>query len=469
MIPLPLRTLADLAGGYLDAVSDVDRLVVGPVVADSRQVEPGALFVAIRGARVDGHDFASAALDAGAVAVLADHPVGLPAIVVEDTVAALGRLARGYLDLLDHPTVIGITGSSGKTSTKDLAASVVARLGPTLAPAGSLNTEVGLPLTVLRADRSTRYLVLEKSARGIGHIAYLCRIAPPQIGIVLNVGSAHLGEFGSREAIARAKGELVEALPADGTAVLNADDPLVAGMRSRTRARVVTFGVHRSADVRALDVTLDATARPSFRLHLPGFFPDTEPAPVTLNLTGVHHVSNALAVAAASAVLGMHPEEIASALAAAGPASRWRMEVRTRPDGVTVINDAYNANPESMRAALGALAAIAARRRIAVLGGMAELGEASAIAHRELGAVVARSSVHRLVAVGDDGKLIAEGALEAGMDSVDHVTDAETAAALLAPDLADGDVVLVKASRAFGLERVAARLLGEPAFGEGSA
>ncbi|MBX5447540.1 MAG: UDP-N-acetylmuramoyl-tripeptide--D-alanyl-D-alanine ligase [Acidothermus cellulolyticus] len=459
MIPLPLRLVAQLAGGGLADVPDPERPVTGPVVADSRQVTPGGLFVAIRGARVDGHAFAEQAVSAGAVAVLADHPVGVPAIIVDDTVRGLGRLAHGYLDLLPDPVVIGITGSSGKTSTKDLGAQVLARLGPTVAPTGSLNTEVGLPLTVLRADRDTRFLVLEKSARGVGHIAYLCRIAPPRIGVVLNVGSAHLGEFGSREAIAQAKGELVEALPADGTAVLNADDPLVLGMRHRTRARVVTFGTAADADVRATEIVTDAAARPSFRLC----FPDGTGLPVALQMHGVHHVSNALAIATVAWVLGLGAEEIAAALREARPLSRWRMEVTTRDDGVTVINDAYNANPESMTAALTALAAATAARRIAVLGPMAELGPAAPAAHAEVGETAARVGVDWLIVVGADATPIADGARRGGLaaEAVTVVPDAAAATALLTPALRAGDVVVIKASRSYGLEQVAAALLAQ--------
>jgi UDP-N-acetylmuramoyl-tripeptide--D-alanyl-D-alanine ligase len=463
-VTFTLAELAALAGGDLSE-ADAAAVVDAPVVADSRRVRRGSLFVAVPGARADGHDFAADAIRAGAVAVLATRPLGVPAIVVDDTVAALGRIARGHVTSLaaaGRLDIAGVTGSSGKTSTKDLLAQVLATAGETVAPEGSFNTEVGLPLTVLRADEATRFLVLEMSARGVGHIAYLCEIARPRIGAMLNVGVAHVGEFGSREAIARAKAELVEALPSaadGGVAVLNADDPLVAAMRDRTRARVVTFGIDADADVRARNIRLDGLARPSFVLQVNG-----ESHDVGLRLHGGHHVANALAVAAVAIEAGLAIEAIAAALAAAAPASRWRMEVAERPDGVTVVNDAYNANPESVRAAVRALVAMsdAGRRRTwAVLGTMAELGDHAPAAHREIGAFCASSGVDEVVAVGADAALIADGALEVGLAParVMCVADADAATALLAESVRPGDVVLVKASRSAGLERVAAGVL----------
>ena len=248
MIPLTLAEIAALTGGSLAPAEAAARTVTGPVIIDSRRVTDGALFAALPGERADGHDYAPAAVAAGAAGVLASRPVpGAPAVVVPDVTVALGALAKGVLGRLPAATVTGITGSSGKTSTKDLAAQVVEHLGPTIAPEDSFNNEIGLPLTVLRAGAATRFLVLEMSARGIGHIAALCDIAPPRIGAVLNVGRAHAGEFGSLDAVAKAKGELPEALPADGVAVLNADDPRVLAMAARTAARVVTFGVRDTA------------------------------------------------------------------------------------------------------------------------------------------------------------------------------------------------------------------------------
>ncbi|MFF9557995.1 UDP-N-acetylmuramoyl-tripeptide--D-alanyl-D-alanine ligase [Streptomyces albus] len=465
MIPLSLAEIAALTGGRQHDITDPDARVTGPVVIDSRQAGPGALFAAFAGERADGHDFAAAAVEAGAVAVLASRPVGVPAVVVDDVTRALGALARHLVQTLGTH-VVAMTGSSGKTSTKDLIAQLLQRLGPTVWPEGSQNNEIGLPLTALRADESTRHLVLEMGARGIGHIRYLTELTPPRIGVVLNVGTAHLGEFGGREQIAQAKGELVENLPAaddGGVAVLNADDPYVRAMASRTRARVVFFGEDTEADVRAENVRLSDRGTPAFTLHTP-----TGCGDVTMRLYGEHHVSNALAAAAVAHQLGMPAGDIADALSSASTLSRWRMEVTERADGVTVVNDAYNANPDSMRAALRALSAmgqaVKARggRTWAVLGEMAELGDDSLAEHDAIGRLAVRLNVSKLVAVGGrEAAWLDMGAKNEGSwgeESV-HVSDTEAAVDLLRSQLRAGDVVLVKASRSVGLEKVAAALL----------
>ncbi|MGY2085029.1 UDP-N-acetylmuramoyl-tripeptide--D-alanyl-D-alanine ligase [Blastococcus sp. SYSU DS0539] len=459
MIELSLTEVAELAGGRLEGAPD--GAVTGTVTLDSRAVAPGDLFVAVAGERADGHDFLGAAAAAGAAGALAARPdPALQCVVVDDPVAALGRLAAGVHERLTAAGVrtLAITGSSGKTSTKDLLGQVLAAAGPTVSPPGSYNNDIGLPLTVLSAGRDTRFLVLEMGSRGPGHIARLCRVARPQIGVVLNVGSAHLGEFGSPEGIAQAKGELVEALPDDGTAVLNADDPRVIGMAPRTRARVLATGRSAQAAVRALDVTLDDSARARFTLVAGG-----ERHPVALRVVGEHQVANALSAAGAALAAGLAPADVAAALSAAETRSRWRMEVDRRADGVTVVNDAYNANPESMRAALAALAGLPAQRRIAVLGGMAELGPDAGAEHERLGRDAAAAGVDLVVAVGADAVGIAEGAAaggrRAGEESV-HVPDRGAALAWLTEVLRPGDVVLVKASRSYGLELLAADLLG---------
>jgi UDP-N-acetylmuramoyl-tripeptide--D-alanyl-D-alanine ligase len=463
MIEMRLADVAAVTGGRLHRSSGDERVTA--VEFDSRAIGPGGLFVALPGERVDGHAFAAAAVTAGAVGVLAGREVDAPAVIAQP----VARQAGTYLDEFDHDgagaavlaalaalaghvvralpaTVVGVTGSSGKTSTKDLLAAVLAPLGPTVAPPGSFNNELGLPWTALRADAGTRHLVLEFSARGPGHIARLAAVAPPRIGVVLNVGRAHVGEFGSVESIARAKGELVEALSPDGVAILNADDPLVAAMAGRTAARVVTFG-RGEAQVRAEDVRLDG-GRARFTLGTP-----TGRAPVALRLVGEHHVGNALAAAAVALELGGTPDAVAATLSTAEPASRWRMEVTERADGLTVVNDAYNSNPESMRAALNALAALGegTRRTWAVLGRMAEQGDTTAAAHAEIAALARQLSIDRLVAVGTDDY---PGAQRAA--GVDEAID------LLRAEAGPGDVVLVKASRAAGLERVAERLLLSP-------
>jgi UDP-N-acetylmuramoyl-tripeptide--D-alanyl-D-alanine ligase len=471
VIPLSLAHIARITGGQLHG--DAAAIVTGEVVIDSRRAGPGGLFAALQGERSDGHDFASAAIAAGAAAVLASRPVPAPSVLVADVPAALAVLARFVVDSLPAAQIVGITGSSGKTSTKDLAAQLVERLGPTIAPAGSYNNELGHPLTVLRADPATRYLVLELSARGIGHIAHLCAIAPPRYGVVLNVGRAHAGEFGGLDQVARAKGELVEALPADGVAILNADDPRVLAMAARTAARVVTFGVAPSrspsrpagrrpgclepADVQAADVRLDDLGRPSFTLLTPD-----GSAAVTLPLHGAHNVPNALAAAALARELGLDLAGTAAGLSAAVARSRWRMEVRQRADGVTVINDAYNANPESTAAALEALRHLArSTRGFAVLGHMAELGGTSRASHEEVGELAARAGLAGVIAVGPEAAPVLAGArqVRSWPGEAIGVPDGPAALAVLGDRLKPGDVVLVKASRAAHLEGVAAAVL----------
>jgi len=468
MIPLTRAEVAAATKGDISGNGAANVTVTGPVVIDSRQAVPGALFAALPGEHADGHDYAAAAALGGAAAILAARPLpeaGAPVIVVPDVTVALGMLARAVLGRLPGATVVGITGSSGKTSTKDLTAQVVERLGPTIAPENSLNNEIGLPLTVLRADETTRYLVLELSARGIGHIAYLAGIAPPRIGAVLNVGRAHAGEFGSIDAVAKAKGELVEALPAGsagGVAVLNADDPNVAAMAARTRARVVTTSVDpgRDADVRAGGVTLDDLGRASFTLHT-----RAGSAPVTLRLHGGHHVANALAAAAVAAELGLEVPAIADALTAATARSKKRMELHERPDGVLVVNDAYNANPDSTRAAIDALAHLTSngRRGFAVLGYMAELGDIAARSHEEAGERAARAGAAVIVAVGAGAAPVLDGArtVAGWRGEAIAAQDPKAAVEALRNRLRPGDVVLVKASKAAGLWEVADGLLAE--------
>ncbi|GIJ21403.1 UDP-N-acetylmuramoyl-tripeptide--D-alanyl-D-alanine ligase [Micromonospora lutea] len=445
MITLSLAEVASAVDGRLVA-ADPAAQVTGSVEFDSRKVTPGGLFVAFDGEKVDGHDFAAAAVASGAVAVLGTREVsGVPMIVVADPLAAMGRLARAVVDRLPGLTVIGLTGSSGKTTTKDLIAQVAARLGETVAPPGSFNNELGHPYTALQAGPTTRYLVMEKGARGIGHVRYLCEVAPPRISVVLNVGVSHIGEFGSQENIALAKGELVEALPADGLAVLNADDPLVDAMAARTAARVIRYGESAHADVRAVDVTLDERGRPAYTLVTP-----EGSAPVRLGLTGRHQVWNSLAAAAVARELGMPLAELAIALGALGLVSTRRMDVFERTDGVTVIDDSYNANPASMAVALRALGGIGTgRRTVAVLGYMAELGEFEAEGHAETGRLAAELGVDRLLVVGEAAAPIHHGATSVGDWGGESVllTDQAAAVEVLRSELRPGDVVLVKGSR----------------------
>jgi UDP-N-acetylmuramoyl-tripeptide--D-alanyl-D-alanine ligase len=459
VIPLPVGQVAELTGAVLADVADPAVLVSGPVVIDSRDVVPGGLFAALPGERVDGHDFAAAAVRSGAIAVLATRPVGVPALIVGDVPAALARLARAVVDRVPGLEIIGITGSAGKTTTKDLAAQLIEQLGPTISPPGSFNNEIGHPLTALRVTEQTRYLVSEMSARGIGHIAALCQITPPRLGAVLCVGQAHVGEFGSVDQIALAKGELPEALPPDGVAVLNADDPRVIAMAARTRARVVTFGRPATADIRAEQVALDELGRPRFTLVTPA-----GSAPVQLLLYGEHNITNALAAAALAHELGMGTAAVAAGLSAATARSRWRMEVSALPDGITLINDAYNASPDAMRAAIGSLAGMArGGRGIAVLGEMAELGDQSAELHEAAGVQAAEAGVAALIVVGDGAAPMLAGAKSVGTwdGELVHVPDSTAAVEAVRSRMRPGDVVLVKASHSIGLEQVALALTGE--------
>ena len=459
MIPLSLAEIAAVTGGEVAGIAPeaAETLVVdGPVVTDSREARAGSLYIARIGAENDGHRFIANAQAGGAVAALVTQDTGpLPRVVVADEQAAFVALARHLAQAVPGLLIAGITGSSGKTSTKDLLGQVLATAGETIAPVGSFNSEVGVPLTVARVTPTTRFLVVEMGARGIGHIAYLTQIAPPRIGIVLNVGSAHVGEFGSREAIALAKSELVAALPDDGLAILNADDPAVRAMADATRARVQLVGTAPDADLRADDITLDPAGRAGFRVTTPAGAAD-----VTLAVAGRHQVGNALAVIAAALEAGMPLPAIVTSLATAGPVSRYRMEVSERADGVTIVNDAYNANPESMAAALAALETMGAgRRRIAVLGPMLELGVESDAAHAEVGALVAAHGVDALVVVDPVAAPIGIGAQAAGSAAeVRYAADAEAAYADAVALVRPGDIVLVKSSNGAGLRFLGDRL-----------
>ncbi len=457
MIPMRLDEVAAAVSGRL-AGADPTATVTGSVEFDSRKIGQGGLFVAFLGENADGHDFAPAAMAAGAVGVLGTRELpGVPMVIVSDPLAAMAALARAVVDRLPELTVVGLTGSSGKTTTKDLIAQLTARLGPTVAPAGSFNNELGHPYTVLQAGGETRYLVLEMGARGIGHIRYLAQAAPPSIGVVLNVGVAHIGEFGSQDQIAVAKGELVEALGPDGLAVLNADDPRVAAMASRTTARVVLVGEGDSAEVQARDVRLDDRGRASYTLVTP-----EGSATVRLAVTGRHQVANTLAAAAVARELGTPVADLAGWLGELRLVSTRRMDVFDRADDVTVIDDSYNANPASTSAALAALADMVRGRRdgagradtararsIAVLGYMAEMGEYERPGHEQVGRLAAELGVDLLVVVGQQAAPIHDGAVAVanwGGKSV-QVTDQDAAVALLRDELRAGDVVLVKGSR----------------------
>ena len=454
MIAISLAEVAHVVGGVLTGGGDTR--ITGPVVIDGREAVPGSLFAAFVGERVDGHEHVGQAAAAGAVAVLGSRPTELPTVVCDDVRAALQQLASyvvGRVREQGDLTVVALTGSQGKTSTKDLLAAVLAGHAPTVATAGSFNNELGMPLTALRVEPDTRFLVLEMGARGRGHIAELCDLVRPDISVVLNVGQAHLGEFGSREAIAEAKGELVEALTAEGTAVLNAGDERVLAMASRTAGTVRTFGDVEQADVRVEDLTLDRLGRPTFRLTTA-----VAAADVSLRLVGAHQALNAAAATAAALSAGLALPDVAASLAAVETLSQWRMELRELDRGVIVLNDSYNANPESMRAALDALAAIGdapdVHRVVAVLGEMRELGAAHDEEHRGVGAYATEVGVDTVVVVGEAARGIQQGA----GDSAVLLADNAAAVAWLAEHLVEGDAVLLKASRGARLDEVAATL-----------
>ncbi|MEW1823416.1 UDP-N-acetylmuramoyl-tripeptide--D-alanyl-D-alanine ligase [Arthrobacter sp. NPDC080031] len=478
MIALTAAEIADITNGRLAADPDI---VPASVVTDSREAAAGSLYVAKPGENADGHAYVGAAFERGAVLALTERDVSdndgrpYPAVVVDDAVIAMGALAaesvrriRAARAAQGEPfTVIGITGSAGKTTTKDLLAGILSRAGATVAPQGSYNGEVGVPLTVFRADAGTRYLVIEMGATGVGHIKYLAEMVQPDIGVVLCVGTAHAGEFGGVENIAKAKGELVEALGQDGTAVINLDDARVAAMVSRTRAKVLgttATGISGSA-VEARNADIDEDGHPEFELFLPD---GGIPHPVHSKLIGAHHVTNLLAAAAAAFAAGIPAAGIAESLSEQSPASRWRMERTERPDGVTIINDAYNANPESMRAALRTLADLGhGRRTWAVLGAMLELGEDSIREHTAVGTQVVRLNISRLVVVGREARALYISAIQEGSwgDECSFAETADEAYELLQAELKPGDLVLFKSSNGVGLRHLGDRIALPPQAG----
>jgi UDP-N-acetylmuramoyl-tripeptide--D-alanyl-D-alanine ligase len=432
VVKLLASQVADITGGVLHGPD----VTVDGATIDSRLLRSGALFVPVVAGR-DGHEFIEAAVAAGAAAYLtAREPIGGTAVTVADTSASLTELGRWARDRLPGP-VVGVTGSAGKTSTKDLLGSILQRAFPTVVSERSFNNELGVPLTLINGDDGTRGAVVEMGARGQSHIAWLCGIARPDVGVVTNVSAAHTELFGSLDAVAEAKGELVEALPATGTAVLNAEDERVRGMAPRTAAAVLTFGIS-AGDVRAVDPVLDDDLRVAFRLVSP--WGDVD---VRLAARGVHQAANAAAAAAAALTLDVSLEHVAAGLASAAM-SPWRMEVARTPRGVLVINDAYNANPASTEAALRALAAVTAKRRVAVLGPMLELGAVSTAEHRRIAELASSLGI----------EVLTVGAPEYDVANVDDIDDTREFVA----GLGDGDAVLIKASRAAGLERLAARL-----------
>lgn len=468
LVELMQPAAVELFGGDEDA-----QVAVGPdVVIDNRRATEGCLFVAIPGERVDGHAYAEAAVQAGASGIIGMYgtDAAVPHILAEDSVEAMSWLARGVVrhERARGMVSIGVTGSSGKTSTKDLMAQVFEAAGPTVAPVGSQNNEVGVPLTACRVDAHTRFLISEMGARGIGHIAWLTSLVGLDVAVCLNVGRAHVGEFGGVAETARAKSEIVTGLSEKGWAVLNADDPAVAAMAHSTDAQIAWFGeghlVGGSLRVSARNVSMNALSQPSFDLVVSDESGERT-AHVSLAVIGRHQVSNSLAAAAAALAAGLDIHLIADALSAAEQRSRWRMELVSRPDGVLILNDAYNANPDSVAAALttavelvfGTRGQHPEARVIAVLGDMLELGPMAAELHEESGRLAADLGVSEVVAVGEMAHRIAAGAEAEGI-AARVAQRAEVAASLR---LNPGDVVLIKGSRGVGLETVAAELAVE--------
>ena len=473
MIPLTAAEIADAVGGTLNGIDDPDRITVTGADTDSRNIAAGDLFIAKPGESTDGHRFIDAALKAGAELVLAERrtedTTGTPhpAVIVTDVVEAMGALAAEIITRIrahSPTTVIGITGSAGKTTTKDLLAALLSPEGPTIAPQGSYNGEVGVPLTVFGAELDTRYLVVEMGADAPGNIAELSTIVRPDLGAVLMVGSAHAEKFGGAHLIAQTKGELAEAVPASGHLILNADDPQVVAMAQRAAAPVtwIAEGEPSPDAVVARSLQLDAEGHPTFTLCLAG-----QEHQITSGLIGAHHITNILAAAALAHRAGVDPESIAARLDRLGPTSRWRMERTERPDGVTVINDAYNANPESMREALRTLAILTrdtGRRSVAVLGGMLELGRESTMAHHRVGETVVRLNIGLTLVVGQQAYPLYRGAIAEGSwgSEVHWVETIEEAQSWLATALQPDDVVLFKSSNSAGL-----RLLGDQVAAQG--
>ncbi|MDK6906586.1 UDP-N-acetylmuramoyl-tripeptide--D-alanyl-D-alanine ligase [Actinotignum timonense] len=457
------EVIAAVGGTALAPLCDTE---VTAAVIDTRAITPGALFAAVKGARVDANTLSGQARAAGASLILTEDGQAARAggaeaeriIVVDDIPAALGRLARHNLELARHVNpdlrVIAVTGSVGKTTTKDLLAAICRERGDVVAPPGSLNNEIGLPLTVLRVGANTATLVAEMGADHIGNLAYLTSIAPPDIAVVLVVARAHLGEFGGIENVARAKAELVEGLREDGIAILNADDPRVAAMAGQVASgRVRTFGRVHPADVTASDITLGSDGRASFTLHM-----NDGAATVNLGLVGEHQVMNALAAATAAAAAGVSLPAIVAGLSS-GPASAHRMDVFRR-GSTLIIDDSYNANPDSMRAGIAALGQLGSGRKAAILGDMLELGAASREEHLALLPALEAAGVSLLIAVGPQMAALAEAARDAGI-TARAVGAWEEAEAELSDMLNEDGALLIKGSHGSGVWHIATRLKGE--------
>jgi UDP-N-acetylmuramoyl-tripeptide--D-alanyl-D-alanine ligase len=450
--PRRLSEVARAVEGSLEG----DDVEVRSVSTDSREVIAGSLFIALSGDRTDGHRFVEQALAGGAAAAIVDGPIDVngPVVLVDSTAEALLRLAADERRSM-VATVVGVTGANGKTSTKDLTHAIAKSRFRVHASPGSFNNEIGLPLTLLGAPPETEVLVAEMGARRLGDVKLLSGVARPDVVVVTNVGLAHIEVFGSWASIVEASAEPIDALGPEGLAILNADDPIVIAYGDRCPGRVVTFGTRAHVDVRAEDVSLGPDGRASFHLVMQG-----SEVPVTLAVPGEHMVSNALAAVAVGFELGVPLDDAARALAGAG-VSRWRMETFTTRAGVRVLNDAYNANPESTAAALRTARWMAGKERlIAVLGEMAELGPISEEEHDRVGELAARIRVDRLITVGGAAETIARAAIREGMEPGDVAIHDSPDEALddIRRSAAPGDLVVFKGSRVAGLETLAEAL-----------
>lgn len=457
MIALTVEQIAAAIGGTV--IGDQSVTITGSVETDSRLVKAGALFVAKPGEETDGHLFVEQARQAGAVASIVQQKVessSIAQILVPDSVAALGELAKYVLAKVREVSelkVIGVTGSNGKTTTKNMLREILSGAGKTIAPIESYNNEVGAPYSILQVDESTKYLVVELGAGGPGSIKYLAEIARPDIAVVLKVGLAHVGEFGGIETTAKIKAELVVAMHDSGTLVLNHDDGYVRDMAELSSSKKVWFGTSADSNYRAteLELSIDGTAFTLTR-------PDATESKVHLKILGEHHVMNALAALSVADQLGIDRSSAIKALENMPLAERWRMQLMQRSDGVTIINDAYNASPDSTKAALQTLAQLGrtGRRTVAVLGEMAELGSASREQHDAIGRLVVRLNIDQLVVVGAGAKLIHMGAEQEGSWAGEskYFESIAEALAYLREMLVAGDLVLVKSSKSANLRHL---------------
>jgi len=436
--------IAAIIGGTL---SGEDILVTAAPSLKSSDVKQGGIFLAIQGENVDGHDFVHDAFSHGAVLAITTRTVSQRHILVTDVTAALTLLARFARSELKDLTVIGITGSQGKTTTKDLLRHMLSQQGETVAPAGNYNNELGVPLTLLDCSSATKYAIIEMGARHSGDIAHLASIARPDIAVVLRVGMAHVGEFGSIEAIAKTKSELISSLSSTGIAILGQYDPYTKAMKSLHDGRTIAFGTNHSDEVRATEIEM-REGRPHFDLVTPA-----GRAAVGLRIVGEHQISNALACAAVGTALGFSIDSIATALSTAQIESKWRMEIHEF-SGVLLINDSYNSSPDAVEAALRTLILFAQERggrAWAFLGKMAELGESSAKAHQQVGTLAYQMGIDHLVCV--DAPEYEPVHHSDGQTNL-HLCDRNGARAI-AEQIEPGDVILVKASRSESFEILA--------------